>query len=55
MNDELSGDICCPVCGSLLEKTSRADTVIRCNKCKEDILIIVEKDSIQINVLNKTE
>ncbi|WP_334196464.1 hypothetical protein [Muricomes intestini] len=48
-------NICCPVCGYLLEKTSRADTVIRCYKCKEEILIVVENDSIQLNVLSKTE
>lgn len=48
-------NICCPVCGYLLEKTSKADTVIRCYKCKEELLIIVENNSIHISVINKTE
>ena len=47
--------ICCPGCGCLLEKTSKADTEIRCNKCKVELLIVVEEDSIQIRILNRNK
>lgn len=44
--------ICCPGCGCLLEKTSKADTVIKCPKCKGELLIIVENTIIQMEIIN---
>lgn len=44
--------IYCPVCGKLLEKTSRADSEICCHRCKTELSVAVEKSSIKVDIKN---
>lgn len=38
----------CPCCGTLLQKSSLADTEIRCRKCNADLELHVEGNEIII-------
>ena len=45
--------IYCPVCGSLIQKTARADTEIKCVQCRKILTILVEKNIVKIEIKDK--
>lgn len=39
---------CCSVCGTLLQKSAITDTEIRCGKCNNDLVVLIENGVVTV-------